>query len=321
MVTITPTAAPPEPAVARNATPNPEFIKLPPNELGKVMILSYHMIGEPEQRWQRTPDNFRNDLERLYQAGYRLLSLRDFLDNNITTPAGFSPVILTLDDSSPGQFRYTDKGQDVEIDPNSAAGILVDFAKKHPDFGLEATFFVLPEGAPPDKLFGQPKYEQRKLQQIVDLGMDLGNHTWWHQPLGEVSDEEVQMQLAFAVKSVKEAVPGYEMDVVALPLGSYPKNRALAFAGEYKGYRYKNRAVLLAGEEPAASPNRNGYDALALPRIQATQDQLDLWFGGLAKNPAERYVSDGDPNTITFSAAVADQLDEASPTGNAARKY
>ena len=50
---------------------------LPPNELGRVMILEYHKIDYPEERWTRTPENFRRDLETLYARGYRLQSLND----------------------------------------------------------------------------------------------------------------------------------------------------------------------------------------------------------------------------------------------------
>ena len=45
----------------------------PANELGRVMILEYHKIDYPEERWTRTPENFRRDLERLYARGYRLV--------------------------------------------------------------------------------------------------------------------------------------------------------------------------------------------------------------------------------------------------------
>lgn len=39
---------------------------LPPNELGCIMILEYHLIGYPEADWRRTPENFRKDLQMLY---------------------------------------------------------------------------------------------------------------------------------------------------------------------------------------------------------------------------------------------------------------
>src|SRR5262245_57603432 len=78
---------------------------LSPNELGRVMILEYHKIDRPEARWTRTPENFRRDLQRLWERGYRLVALSDFLDRKINLPRGMAPVILTFDDSSPGQFR------------------------------------------------------------------------------------------------------------------------------------------------------------------------------------------------------------------------
>ena len=53
---------------------------LPPNELGRVMILEYHKIDRPESRWTRTPENFRRDLQRLWEHGYRLVNLGDYLD-------------------------------------------------------------------------------------------------------------------------------------------------------------------------------------------------------------------------------------------------
>ncbi|MGB9612924.1 MAG: hypothetical protein ACPL4K_01935, partial [Candidatus Margulisiibacteriota bacterium] len=42
-------------------------------------VLEYHLIGRPEGRWQRTPENFRKDLEWLYQNGYYPFNLRDVL--------------------------------------------------------------------------------------------------------------------------------------------------------------------------------------------------------------------------------------------------
>jgi len=73
--------------------------QLPPNELGRVMILEYHKIDYPEARWTRTPENFRRDLATLYAKGYRLIALGDLLDGRIVLPAGTTPIVLTFDDS------------------------------------------------------------------------------------------------------------------------------------------------------------------------------------------------------------------------------
>ncbi|MFZ5944083.1 MAG: hypothetical protein ACOYVD_08230 [Bacillota bacterium] len=47
---------------------NPENIEIDlqqvkPNEVGQIMVLMYHAIGEPEAEFRRTPENFRNDLQ------------------------------------------------------------------------------------------------------------------------------------------------------------------------------------------------------------------------------------------------------------------
>ena len=132
------------------------------NELGRVMILEYHKIDTPEARWTRTPENFRRDLQRLWDRGYRLVALNDYIDGKIALPAGTSPVILTLDDSSPGQFRYIQRGSDWVIDPECGLGILEAFAREHPGFGRAATFYVLPGANPPNRLFNQPDLTTRK---------------------------------------------------------------------------------------------------------------------------------------------------------------
>jgi len=93
--------------------------ELAPNELGRVMILEYHKIDYPEARWTRTPENFRRDLATLYAKGYRLIALGDLLDGRIVLPAGTTPIVLTFDDSSPGQFRYIEQNGVLAIDPKS----------------------------------------------------------------------------------------------------------------------------------------------------------------------------------------------------------
>jgi len=153
---------------------------LAPNELGRVMILEYHKIDYPEERWTRTPENFRRDLETLYTRGYRLLALNDLLDGRINVPAGTTPVVLTFDDSSPGQFRYVARDGQLEIDPKSGIGVLEAFIRERPDFGRAATFYVLPGASRPNKLFNQDEYAGKKLQFLVAHGYEIGNHTLWH---------------------------------------------------------------------------------------------------------------------------------------------
>ena len=279
-----------------------------PNELGRVMILEYHKIDTPEARWTRTPENFRRDLQRLWERGYRTVALNDYLDGKIALPAGTTPLILTFDDSSPGQFRYIQRGNDGQrgsdwvIDPECGIGILEAFAREHPGFGHAATFYVLPGANPPNRLFNQPELATRKLQYLASQGYEIGNHSLWHAELGRYSEAVVREQLAGAQEWVQRHVPGYRFRTLALPLGSYPKELGWALSGEAKGMTYKHDAILMVAGGAAPSPYARNFDPNRLPRIQAVGTDLDYWVTYFDRNPGERYVSDGDPATITVAS-------------------
>jgi peptidoglycan/xylan/chitin deacetylase (PgdA/CDA1 family) len=280
----------------------------PPNELGRVMILEYHKIDYPEGRWTRTPENLRRDLQRLHAGGYRPVGLNDLLDGRIRVPAGTTPVVLTFDDSSPGQFRYVGDNGALRIDPKSAVGILEAFAREHPDFGLAATFFVLPGASRPNRLFDQPQHEGRKLQYLAARGFEIGNHTLWHANLGKYDERTVRTQLAEAQQWIQRHVPDYPIRTLALPHGVYPKDVRWALSGSAKGVSYRHDAILMVAGGAAPSPFARGFDPVRLPRIQAVQRDLDYWLTHFERNPQDRFVSDGDPTAITVPSAQRPKL-------------
>ena len=140
---------------------NSDFV---PNELGKVMVLEYHLIGYPEDRWRRTPENFRKDLQMLYDNDFYPVSVLDIAHGNLNVPAGKTPFAITLDDSSAGQFRFLEENGKLVIDPNCAVGIMEDFKKKYRDFPVTATFYVLPAIKPTLRLFAQPEYKSKNIR-------------------------------------------------------------------------------------------------------------------------------------------------------------
>ena len=264
---------------------------VPSNNKGKVMILEYHKIDHPESRWTRTPENFRKDLQRLYEKGYQLIRMDDFLENRISVGKGKTPLILTFDDSSPGQLRFLPDGKGgYRVDPDCAVGILESFYAKHPDFGLAAIFFVLPAADPPNKLFNQPEYAQEKLRYLVRKGFEIGNHTLWHATLSKQSSEGVRRQLALAVKAIQEAVPGYQVKALSLPMGIYPKDMSLLLNGSYEGITYRNKGVMMVTGGPAVPPSHKSFDPLRIPRIQAVERELNYWLRYFDEHPDERYV-------------------------------
>jgi peptidoglycan/xylan/chitin deacetylase (PgdA/CDA1 family) len=279
-----------------------------PNELGRVMILEYHKIDEPEGRWTRTPENFRRDLRRLWERGYRLVSLNDYLDGRISLPRGNTPVILTFDDSSPGQFRFIERGGQWVLDPDCAVGILEDFERHHSGFGRAATFFVLPGAEPPNRLFNQPELATRKLQYLAARGYEIGNHTLWHADLSRYPEAVVRRQLATAQEWIQRHVPGYRLRTLALPMGGFPRELGWATAGEAEGVRYQHDAILKVAGGAASSPFARSFDPYHLPRIQAIDSELEYWLAYFDRHPEERYVSDGDPTTITVTQGAATKV-------------
>ncbi len=295
--------------------PAPALAQRPANELGQVMILEYHKIEHPEGRWTRTPDNFRRDLERLWEKGYRPVALNDLLDGKIDVPAGTTPVVLTFDDSSPGQFRYIEKGGALEIDPECAVGILEMFAREHPGFGLRATFYVLPAADPPNRLFNQPAWEGRKLQYLVSRGFEIGNHTLWHANLAHYPEETVRRQLASAQEWIQRHVPGYRPRTLALPMGGFPREIGWAVRGSVNGSSYQHDAILKVSGGAAPSPFSKRFDPLRLPRIQALESEISYWLGYFDKNPHERFVSDGDLTTVAVPKGKGQTVRDSLPQG------
>lgn len=279
------------------------------NEGGRIMILMYHEIGEPEAEFCRTPANFRKDLESLYEAGYRLISMNNLLDGHIDVPAGCSPVALTFDDGTAGQFRYMEEDGRQVIDPDCAIAILEEFYEAHPDFGLAATFYIYY-----DNPFRQYEYVQQKLEYLVEKGFEIGNHCYTHGVLSKLSPEEARRELALHVKRTQEYLPGCTVRSLALPKGERPEKMSHVIKGCFEDTAYHNEGILLVGAEPAPSPFSIKFDPAALPRVRASEMYVDGyglydWLERLHDNPEIRYISDGDPATVVVPEELAEQVD------------
>ena len=285
-----------------------------PNELGRIPILEYHLLGDSDTRWHVERNHFRHDLERLYSSGYRPVTVSEIIDRKIDLPAGLSPVVFTFDDAGPSQFSYIDHNGTLEIDPRSAVGIWLAFHKEHPDWRNKATFCVLPAGAAGHSFFGdkgiegqKSEWRFRKVKFLADEGFELCGHTLWHANLGKYSDVVVQEQIARGTLAIDSAVPGYRVRTFALPLGVWPKNRALAVAGQWKNprgdklARYDFDAVLEVSGGPTRSPYDPAFDARRLTRIEIFGTSLERALDQLELS-GTRYVSDGDPTTIARPA-------------------
>ena len=287
-----------------------------PNELGRIPVVEYHLIDTADGRYARERGRFARDLELIYKRGYRPVSISQVLDKKIDLPRGLSPVVFVFDDASPSQFRYIERNGNLEIDPLSGIGIWNKFRETHPDWGNNAVFCMLSGAQAGRSFFGdkgiegqKSEWRHRKVQYLKEQGFELCNHTLWHANLSKYSDAVVQEQIARGEMAIDSAVPGYNVRTFALPLGVWPKNRALVKSGSWtdpktgKTFRYENEAILEVAGGPTESPHDPKFNPLSIKRIEVFGNQLEQVLDRLDKN-ASRYVSDGDPSKVARPASV-----------------
>ena len=265
-------------------------------------------------------ERFRAELTELHARGYVPISLADLLARRIDIPAGTSPVLFTFDDASPSQFRYVQRNGKLEVDPQSAVGILLDFIKSHPDWKPRGVFCMLPAAEAGHAFFGdkgidgqQTAWRFPKVRFLVEQGFELCNHTLWHAKLNKYSEAFVQEQIARGDLAIDSAVPGYRVRGFALPYGLWPKNRARSVSGSWYDPRAKRDvsyafdAVFKVTGGPARSPYDPAFDPHALTRVplqggtklSTTLDLLDK------PGPMARYVSDGNLAVVSKPAPAA----------------
>ena len=297
-----PLAEPEEPKEPEIIDPISEIdLSYKPNELGEIMILMYHGIGEEESVWQRTPDNFRKDLQYMYDNKYQMISLNDYAKGEIKTKAGYTPIILTFDDGRQNNFNYIEKDGELVIDSDSAVGILEEFKEKYTEFDVTASFFL--NSSP----FGQSEYTLEKLNFLINNGYDVGNHTYSHNELAKLNGEDIQAEIGSVNNIINSYLPDYAVETLALPHGSNPKDEFIEnmLEGEYEGNNYKTTAVLDVGWRPSFSPFDTMTNFTSLYRVTASEINVDNcgiydYFTSYENNTRERFISDGNPEVVTI---------------------
>jgi peptidoglycan/xylan/chitin deacetylase (PgdA/CDA1 family) len=275
------------------------------------MIMMYHGLVETEAEevsYMRTVDNFKDDLREFYERGFRLISMKDWLGNNITTPAGYTPLILTFDDGLSTAFSL--ESQDGELRPASgcAVDIMTKFAEQYPDFGNTAMFFVNQ-----NPFQGEGTLAER-FKYLLDHGYELGNHTMNHNQLSKMEPEEIQAEIGGVDKFIRENAPGYEPYAISYPYGERPLSAYHQYVlnGEWKGGTYSYKIAVREGQSgPPSAINRVGFDPINVPRVRASTN-ADTDMGWMLRqyetNPELRYISDGNPDRIAVPVEYADNV-------------
>ena len=310
--------------ISKGPVPKEVYKENKVNELGRVPIMMYHGIvnltdeetkytggNVDKDGYNRTTESFRRDLEFYYENGYRMIRLMDYVNGEISTPLGYSPIILTFDDGREDNFKVLGKDENgLQIDPNCAVGILEEFKKKYPDFNVTATFFVN------SGLFQQKEYNEEILNWLVSHGYDVGNHTTTHPDFTKINEDQALEAVAKVYQQLDEIIPNKYVPIVALPFGSpYKKtheNFKIILNGDYNGYTYETKALLRVGWEADVSPFSNSFDRTFLKRIRAYDNNgvefdIKMAFQNIKES---RYISDGDRATIVIPKSMESKLSE-----------
>ncbi len=320
-----PAAAVAVPAPAALAEPAGPTTDLPPNELGEILVLEYHRLGEPEGEFVREAENFQKDLQSLYEKGYRPITMRQVLEGNIDVPRGTTPVVFTIDDSSRGQFYLRDDGS---IDPGTMVGMWNAFREANPAWKHGATWCVLPAADHPSNFFGEkasrdvPR-EQReaaiheKVGYLIQHGHEICNHTLYHARLDKGTDAQVQEWIGRGEDSIRVYLPDdYQFATLALPLGMWPKTRSLAWKGTWPGREGQDRpvayeygAILEVSGDANESPYDVKFDPHSVDRFIVGPGRLERQLEAYERDPSRRFVSDGDADVISVPQGKEGSVD------------
>lgn len=322
-------ASSPTPEDKPTPAPSIDVQAVKPDESGKIMVVMFHNFVESftptkydKGEYTTTFDEFRKLLPSLYEKGYRLISMSDYLSNNISVPAGTIPMIFTFDDGTQGQFNLVEENGNLVANKNSAVGIIEEFNKTHPDFGVKGTFYV---NLGNSTFNGQGTLEQR-LKYLVDKGFEIGNHTYTHINLKETKDaNKIQKEIGLNQKTMYELIPGYKMSTFSLPYGEPSKDlKEFVYKGEYEGTKYENLAIMEVGWDPALSPVSKSFNPLSIHRVRASginpvDADLAWWIKNLSRDG--QYISDGNADIVSVPKAKAENVDISKLQGKSLVTY
>lgn len=282
------------------------------NENGKIMILMYHKFAETQSDgWTRSFDNFKNDLQTLYEKNYYPINMSDYLNGYIDVPYGKTPIILTFDDGTAGQLSFERVDGKLVPKENTAVAIYKKFSEEHSDFPMRGTFYIMSTN-----FFGSTGTLRQRLEYLVEQGFEIGNQTKNHYALQKAtSAEKVIEEVGGLAKFVDELIPGYVINSFSIPGGSMTKNyKEQVYSGTYDGFKYENKGVvLLYGSSPELSPINKELNLKSLSRVRvAGKDKVDkdfdYWIKYFDEHPEEKYVSDGDPMTFVIDKEDSDKV-------------
>ena len=163
-----------------------------------------------------------------------------------------------------------------------------------------------PGADPPNRLFNQPALATRKLTYLAANGYEIGNHTLWHANLSKYPEPVVRSQIATAQEWIQQHVPGYRPRTLALPDGGLSQGGPLGEARRRQRHHVSPRRHPDGGRGCGTFAIRQEHSIPITCRGSRPSSTTSTgWLTYFERHPEERYVSDGEPGTITVPAKIA----------------
>jgi peptidoglycan/xylan/chitin deacetylase (PgdA/CDA1 family) len=105
---------------------------------------------------------------------------------------------------------------------------------------LDATFFVVPDID--SDFYGRELMNEYQIQELVDVGFEIGSHTVNHPDLSSLDEDEIEREIEISKKMLEEKY-GTEVFSIAFPYGKYNRD----ILGIAKKYYLNGRAMFNYG--------------------------------------------------------------------------
>lgn len=290
----------------------PDYEGLGVNEIGHIMVIMYHGIKD-NPPYHRTVENFKKDLQYMYDNNYRLVTMAEYFSGHMDVQAGCTPILLTFDDGLKSTFYLEEVDGQLVPGSDTAVGILEAFIAEHEEFGHGGVLFINNNG---NATFEGALTLEERLNWLVDHGYEIGNHTSSHPNLSKLSSESVQSEIGKVEKVILNAMPDYDVLGLSYPFGIRPVevNRPLALEGVYEGEAYNHIGAFAVGPTgPYLPPLHENFVNLLIPRARGSEGEAgDMWhyFAYYENNPVKRYISDGNPDTLVVPEALVEVINQ-----------
>jgi hypothetical protein len=269
-------------------------------EMPMVPIVMYHRFDPApyaySEQYKTSLSDLDAHLQALYDAGYSLVALDDWLQGEIKLPEGRRPLIITIDD-----LFYADQislDETGEPAPYSGIGRVWQFYKQHPDFNFHLALFYnfgdkgYANGFENGAFFIKDGWLQDRAEAIawaIKNGAIPYNHFYNHPNLSLLSPDEIRWHLDENEKALQEAlalVDEVELaddlaNILALPYVIWPETDA----GKQVLFDYQSPsgapvlAILEANDgdlvRPLPAPYAETFDSHHVKRLSGIQAAVD----------------------------------------------